>query len=344
MATVNRQWKVARHPQPGELINRDHFEWHESAIPGINNGEFLVHNEYLTPIPAQRGYLDANQSALLGEPIPAGEVMRGRGIGQVIESRHPNYQQGDVFVGSLGWQDFSVHKPAEQGFVFSTTKIEKPRQPLSLHMGILGQAGGTAYCGLTEGGGIKPGDNVLISAAAGGVGSCAGQIARLLGANTVVGITGSHDKSRWLVDTLGYTAAINHQTDRLDEKLAELFPDGIDLYLDGIGGEMLNTALNHLAMNARISVLGYLSTQYEETNPTLLTNHHQLLFKRASMQGCIYFDYWNRYQSIEKQLCEWFDSGELINTEYLTKGLENMPSALADLFTGGNQGIAVCSI
>jgi NADPH-dependent curcumin reductase CurA len=340
---LNRQWLIARHPQPGELISNDHFKWHEAVMPAPADGEFIVRNEYLTPIPAQRGYLDENQSALLGPPIPCGAVMRGRGIGTVTKSRHPDYQTGDAFVGSLGWQDYSVQRPVANDFVFSTRKIEQARDPLSLHMGVLGQAGGTAYFGLTEGGQITAGDNVLISAAAGGVGSCAGQIARLMGANTVVGITSTNEKCAWLTEELGYTAAINYKTNNLDDRLAELFPEGIDLFLDHIGGDILNTVLMHLAMHARIAFLGYLATQYTAAPATGPANYNQLLFKRARMQGCIYFDYWDRYQEAEDKLCTWYDAGKLLSTEYLTKGLENMPTALADLFTGANKGIAICS-
>lgn len=344
MTATNRQWLVARHPEPGELIAKDHFEWTESPVPQPGAGEFVVKTEYLAPIPAQRGYLDKSQSAFLGPPIPRGAVMRGRGIGIVTDSRHPDYQPGDVFVGSTGWQNYSVQQPDTKEFVFSTRKIDKPRDPLSLHMGILGQAGGTAYFGLLEGGQIRTGDNVLVSAAAGGVGSCAGQIARCMGAKTVVGITGSDEKCQWLTEELGYTAAINYKSEDLNERLGELFPAGIDLYLDNVGGEILNTALLHLAMHARISLLGYLSTQYSDKQNTGPSNYNQLLFKRARLQGCIYFDYWDRYQEAEDRLCAWHDAGKLINTEFLTSGLENMPGALADLFTGRNKGIAVCKV
>jgi NADPH-dependent curcumin reductase CurA len=341
---INRQWRVARYPNPGELIGAEHFNWTEAATPEPAAGEFLVRTEYLTPIPAQRGYLDASQAKFLGAPIEIGAVMRGRGIGEIVASKHPDYKPGDIFVGSLGWQDYSIQKPVGAEFVFSTTTIANPRDPLSLHMGILGQAGGTAYFGLTEAGQIKTGDNVLISAAAGGVGSAAGQIARILGAETVVGIAGTDEKCAWLRDELGYTAAINYQSDNLNEELAEYFPDGIDVYYDNVGGKILDGALAHLALNARVIVAGYLSTQYAPNATAGPANYNQLLFKRARMQGYVYFDHWDRYAEAETQLCEWFDAGLLKDTEYLTAGLENMPGALADLFTGGNRGIAICSV
>jgi NADPH-dependent curcumin reductase CurA len=343
-ATINHQWRVARYPAADELISADHFDWTEAAIQEPAAGEFLVRTICLTPIPAQRGYLDDRQSKFLGERIPLGAVMRGRGLGEIVASKHPDYQPGEIFVGSLGWQEYSLQHPSDNGFVFSTCKIRQPRKPLSLHMGILGQAGGTAYFGLTEGGQIKAGDKVLISAAAGGVGSAAGQIARILGADSVIGITGSDAKCDWLCNELGYTAAINYTTADLDAELARLFPDGIDLFLDSVGGNILNTALNHLAMHARIAIGGYISTQYAAAQSAGPANYYQLLIKRARMQGFVYFDYWDRYAETETLLCDWYDQGLLKNTEHLTMGLENMPTALANLFTGENMGISLCQV
>ena len=270
--------------------------------------------------------------------------MRGRGIGEVVTSKHPDYAPGEIFVGSLGWQDYSIQQSVGKEFVFSTRKIDRPRQPLSLHMGILGQAGGTAYFGLLEGGQLKAGDNVLISAAAGGVGSAAGQIARLKGAQSVVGIAGTDEKCTWLCDELGYTAAINYKKDDLDKKLADHFPNGIDLYLDSVGGEILNSALAHIAMYGRVAIGGYIATQYNPAAHTGPANYNNLLFKRARMQGFIYFDYWDRYDEAEQVLSGWFDSGDLKDTAYTYDGLEQMPVALAGLFTGKNRGISLCEV
>jgi NADPH-dependent curcumin reductase CurA len=344
MTETNRQWRVARYPEPDELLSDAHFDWVAEAVPDPSAGEFLVKTAYLAPIPAQRGYLDENQAAFLGGRLPLGSIMRGRGIGEIVASKHPDYSPGEIFVGSLGWQDFSVQRPVGKEFVFSTRKISEPRTPLSLHMGILGQAGGTGYFGLLEGGQLKAGDNVLISAAAGGVGSVAGQIARIKGAHKVVGLTGTDEKCAWLCNELGYTAAINYTSANLDEQLSEHFPEGIDLFLDGVGGDILNTALGHLAMHARVAIGGYISTQYSSDTSNGPGNYYNLLFKRARMQGFVYFDYWDRYAEAEQTLCKWYDEGRLVNTEYLTEGLENMPAALGDLFTGKNQGIAICKV
>ena len=270
--------------------------------------------------------------------------MRGRGIGEIVSSNHPDYKTGDIFVGSLGWQDYSVQTPEQGEFIFSTRVIDKPIKPLSLHLGILGQAGGTAYFGMQEAAEIKANDNVLISAAAGGVGSVAGQIARIKGADKVVGLASTDAKCRWLIKSLGYTAAINYRQQDVAEQLATLFPNGIDVYFDNVGGEILDMALQHLAMHARVALSGFIATQYSSDLPTGPAHYTQLLFKRARMQGFIYFDYWDRYSEAEAQLVDWYRQGLLVNCETVDDGLERMPDALASLFTGGNQGIKICRV
>ena len=340
----NRQWRVKRYPTAAEVISTEHFSWAEMVIPEPAEGEFLVRTRYLAPGPAQRGYLVNDGGEFYGKPLPLGDVMRGRGIGEIIASRHPDYSPGEIFVGSLGWQDYSLQKPVGKEFIFSTRKIPQPRDPLSLHMGILGQAGGTGYFGMLEGGQVKAGDNVLISAAAGGVGSSAGQVARLMGAATVVGIAGSDEKCAWLCDTVGFTAALNYKTENLQERIAQLFPAGIDVYLDNVGGDTLDIALANLAMHARVAISGFISTQYAAHRPAGPANYTNLLFKRARMQGFVYFDYWDRYAEAEQQLSQWYDAGQLVNTEHLSDGLELMPTALRQLFTGENRGIAICKV
>ena len=341
---VNRQWLVARYPEPGEVIGAEHFDLASTAVPEPAEGEFLVRTVCLATGPAQRGYLDNRVGGFYGEPLPLGAVMRGRGIGEIVSSRHPDYHPGQIFVGSLGWQDYSVQAPKGKEFVFSTRIIDEPVRPLSLHLGILGQAGGTAYFGITEAGEVGPGDNVLISAAAGGIGSVAGQLANIMGAQSVIGIAGSDDKCRWLCDELGFTAAINYKREDLHKRLTELFPDGIDVFFDNVGGATLNTALLHLAMHARVAISGFIATQYGDNTDTGPTNYPQLVFRRARMQGFVYFDYWDRYAEAERKLKDWYDAGELVSTESVDDGLENMPAALATLFTGTNRGIKLCRV
>lgn len=340
---VNRQWRVARYPRPEELIGTDHFDWTSEPIPEPEDGQFLVRTICLAPIPAQRGYLEKSHAPFF-ENLAIGDVMRGRGIGQIVASKHPDYPEGRIFVGSLGWQDYSIQHPRGAEFVFSTKMIEKPRRPLSRELGILGQAGATAYFGLLETGRLKAGDNVLISGAAGGVGSAVGQIARIKGANRVVGIAGTDKKCRWLVDELGYDSAINYKTEDVGARIGELFPDGIDLFFDNVGGDILNDALDNLAMHARIVICGFIATDYSPGPHHGPINYRKLVFKRARMEGFVVFDYWDRYDEAERDLLQWHREGLLRNTEDIDEGLENMPAALASLFTGGNTGVKILRV
>jgi len=340
--TVNRQWLVKRYPAQDEPLSNGLFDWTESEIPVPASGEFVVQTLYLAPGPAMRGYLEPGHSHFFS-PVPVGEVMRGRGIGRIVASEHPDYAIGELFLGSLGWQDYSKQIPRGKEFVFSTKKITKPTDPVSLELGILGQSGVTAYFGLTEAGNIQTGDKVLISAAAGGVGSAAGQIARIKGAYKVVGLAGSDAKCRWLVEELGFDAAVNYKLDDFDAQLAKTFPDGIDLFFDSVGGEVLNTVLPHIAQNARVALCGFIATDYDDTDKGPI-NYRHLLYKRASMQGFIVFDYWERFGEAETLLREWHAEGKLKLCEDVTEGLENMPQAVQDLFSGNNFGVKICKV
>ena len=340
---LNRQWRVAGYPAPEEIPGAAQFQWCEEPAPEPGPDEFLVKTICLAPGPAQRGYLLPGSSRLF-PPVELGQVMRGRGVGRIVRSRHPDYAEDEIFVGSLGWQDYSVQRPRGAEFVFSTSRIDQPAEPLSLELGMLGQAGATAYFGLTEAAAIQPGDAVLVSAAAGGVGSMAGQLARLMGARQVVGLAGGPEKCAWLVDELGYHAAIDYRRDDLDEQLEEAFPDGIDVFFDNVGGEILNTALNHLALRARVAICGFIATNYLEDPKCGPINYRRLVEKRARMQGFIVFDFWEQFPAAREKLLAWYKAGKLRHCQDEEQGLENMPHCLASLFTGANRGIKLCRV
>ena len=342
-APINRQWRVASYPAPGELVGRHHFNWSEASCPEPGDGEFLVRTICLAPGPAQRGYLKEPDGGFL-QSIPVGEVMRGRGVGQIISSRHPDYAVGEIFVGSLGWQDYSLQQPRGAEFIFSTKKLTAPLRPLSSALSFLGQAGATAWFGLHEAGNLQPGDQVLVSAAAGGVGSMAVQIAKLSGASKIVGIAGGEEKCRWLRDELGADAAIDYRNDDIDACLAEHFPDGIDVFFDNVGGEILNTALDHLALRARVALCGFISTDYAVDPLHGPINYRRLIDRRARMQGFVVFDYWERWSEAKTALLDWYREGALVACEDIDDGLDKMPDSLASLFTGGNRGIKICRV
>lgn len=340
---INRQWRVARFPESEEIIGQEHFEWVSEPVPEPEEGQFLVRTICLAPVPAQRGYLEKSHNSFL-ENLEIGDVMRGRGVGQIVASKHPDYQTGSIFVGSLGWQDYSIQHPRGAEFVFSTKQVKNPLSPLSTELSILGQAGATAYFGLLEVGAMKAGEHVLISAAAGGVGSAAGQIARIKGAAKVVGLAGSDKKCRWLIDELGYDDVINYKTENVGERIAELFPNGIDVFFDNVGGDILNEALANLAMHARVVICGFIATDYAPGPHQGPINYQCIVYKRARIEGFVVFDYWDRYDEAETDLLNWHREGLLKNAEDEDEGLENMPAALASLFTGGNTGVKILRV
>jgi NADPH-dependent curcumin reductase CurA len=331
---------------PGELVGAQHFDWTGTAIPEPGDGEILVRTLCLSAGPAQRGYLTVGGKGKSGflPGVSLGDVMRGRGIGVVERSRHPDFTAGDIFVGMLGWQDYSIQRPRADDFVFSGKKVLDPAQPLTTELGIVGNAGVTAWFGLLDVARLRAGETVLISAAAGGVGSVAGQIARIRGATRVVGIAGTADKCRWLTDVLGFDAAINYRSDDVNARLGELFPRGVDIFFDNVGGQILDQGLMHLALGARVVICGWISTDYSAAQLSGPANYRQLLYKRASMQGFVVFDYWSRYPEAERDLKAWYRGGRLQNCEQVLDGLEQMPLALQNLFTGANRGIMNCRV
>jgi hypothetical protein len=340
----NHLWRVARIPTPEEVIGGAHFRWCEEPVPEPGEGEFLVRTVCLAPGPAQRGYLTRGTFSGTSDRLRVGDVMRGRGVGEVIRSHHPEYREGDIIVGSLGWQEYSVQHPRGADFIFSTRRLLDPVRPLSTALGILGQAGATAYFGLLEVGAMKSGDAVLVSAAAGGVGSVAGQIARIRGARFTAGLCGSDEKCQWLTGELGYDAAINYRRENVAARLAELFPDGIDVFFDNVGGEILDTGLARLARGARVVICGFISTDHAAGTHHGPYNYRHLLYQRATMKGFVVFDYWERWPEAEANLAAWHRQGVLKNSEEVVERLEQMPDALASLFTGANRGIRICRV
>ena len=341
---VNRQWRVARLVEPGELLGPGHFAWQEAPPPVPADGEVLMRTLCLSTSPAQRGYISINRSRQLLPDLAVGEVMRGRGIGVVVESRHPDFRPGELYDASLGWQDYSIQRPREPQSIFSIRRVDDPVRPLTTELGLLGNAGMTAFFGLLEVGQFRPGESVLVSAAAGGVGSVVGQLARIRGAAQVVGLAGSDDKCRWLVEELGFSAAINYKREDLGARLRELHPRGFDVYFDNVGGAILDTCLLHLAMRARVVVCGWISVDYAGGQAVGPVNYRQLLYKRARIEGFVVFDYWSRYPEARRQLKQWYRAGELRDCGHVLEGLEQMPMALQGLFTGANRGVTGCRV
>ena len=242
---------------------------------------------------------------------------------------------------SLGWQDYALMTPTAQTLsILNISKVEHPVRPLSLHIGLLGGAGATAYFGLLDVGAAKAGDTVVVSAAAGGVGALTGQIAKLSGCR-VIGICGSDAKCDWIIRTLNFDAAINYKTQNVDDRLTELCPDGMNVFFDNVGGAILDTALNHLAHRARVVICGYISTDYATGPQVGPANYKNLLRNRARMEGFYIFDYVPRWREAEEKLRSWYLAGKINSCDDVDEGLENMPETLASLFKGTNKGVKI---
>ena len=342
MTEKNRQWLLKTQIEKGVLVAPEHFDFVETDIPEPKDGEFLTRTIVLGTSPAQRGYMSPGVSMF--DKVQLGGVMRGRGVAVVEASRHEGFSPGDILVCSTGWQDYSIQRGPRPGEHITSLQPVSPHvRPLPLALGTLGSAGITAYFGLLDTARLAPGDTVVVSAAAGGVGSIAGQIARIKGCK-VIGIAGSDDKCQWITNTLGMTAAINYKTEDVGQRLDELCPDGIDVFFDNVGGDILERCLERLSLGARVAICGYISTDYASGPETGPANYRYLVRRRASMAGFFVFDFVERFAEAEAEMSVWHKSGLLIPTEDVDDGFEHMPLSLASLFTGANKGIKLCRV
>lgn len=346
-SNTNRQWRLKHFVGSDEIVGPQHFELVDSPMPEPAEGQILVRTLLLGTSPAQRMYISEERQ--FHTPVEIGEVMRGRGVGQVIASRQPDYAVGDIVQGALGWQDYVVLDAAAAEDAEHNTgavrKVRDPVRPLTTVLGLFGQLAFSAYVGIIEVGRVRPGDTVVISAAAGGVGTIACQLARIQGAGRVVGIAGGRAKCEWLLAQGLCDTAIDYRTGSLLESLEEACPDGIDVYLDSVGGEMLDTALQCLAVNSRVVLCGMISTEYQRPRPPGPTHYFNLLYRRSRMEGFFVFDYVERWPEFEQALRQWYREGRLRVFDDVAEGLEHAPEALGSLFSGGNMGgriIRVC--
>lgn len=324
---VNRQWLLAS--RPSGMIGTQHFTLREQPVPEPGVGEIVVRTRLLSLDPANRAWMSPVPT--YKAPVAPGDVMHGFALGEVVASKVTDIAVGDLVDGMLGWQDYAVMKPAD------VTRRDSRYRPEAL-MGVLGITGLTAYYGLREVGRPKPGETVLVSAAAGAVGSIAAQIAKIEGCR-VVGTAGGPEKCAWLTDTLGLDAAIDYKSADLRRALKEACPRGIDVYFDNTGGAVLQAALYQMSMGGRIVCCGNLS-QYnaEKPEPGPIGVPGLLVVKRLRMEGFIVMDYFATRPQAEATLAGWIEEGRLKAAEDIVDGLEKAPEALAELFAGRNRG------
>jgi NADPH-dependent curcumin reductase len=334
VSLVNLQCRMAA--RPVGLPKRSDWDLVEEPVAEPDDGEFSVQLDYLSVDPAMRAWMNAGRSYM--PPVEVGEVMRAAGIGHVIESRRPDYAVGEDVYGLFGVQRYAVSDGT------GVTRVDTSVAPAPVHLGALGISGLTAYFGLLDVGRPEPGQTVVVSGAAGSVGSIVGQMARIKGCRSV-GIAGGRDKCTWLVEELGFDAAIDYKGDDVRARLREHAPDGIDVFFDNVGGKILEEALRRLARGARVVLSGAISQYNAQVPPTGPSNYMQLLVARASMTGFVTFDYEDRYPEGISQLAEWLKSGELRAREDIVHGdIDQFPDVLLRLFEGGNTGKLILAL
>jgi NADPH-dependent curcumin reductase len=324
---VNRQWLLARRPR-GMISDQD-FEWVERRAPEPAGGEVLIRNLFLSCDPTQRGWL-ARDTYL--PAVAIGEVVRSIAAGEVIESKHPDFEGGQLVQGLFGWQDFIATAPGTP----SAPSPVVPNVSIEAALSVFGLNGLTAYFGMLDIGRPEPGQTVVVSAAAGATGSAAGQIAKIKGCR-VIGIAGGADKCRYLVE-LGFDAAIDYKHEDVAARLKETCPKGIDIYFDNVGGAILEAALARLARRGRVVLCGAIGQYNDEAPAPGPRNLSQLIIQRGRMEGFLASDYLRRAAEAIPDLYAWVTDGKLKYQVDVIDGLENAPAALARLFKGENRG------
>ncbi len=326
---ANENTQVCLAARPAGLPKDSDWEIHHEPIPRAEQDQFVAEVRYVSLDPAMRGWMNDTRSYI--EPVKIGDVMRAGGIAQIRESNLSGFDVGDNVYFMTGVQQFCVSDG------HGVQKVDPRIAPLPTYLGVLGMTGLTAYFGLLEVTGIEAGETVVVSGAAGAVGSVAGQIARIHECR-VVGIAGGRQKCDYLVDELGFDAAIDYKGEDLGKALREHCPKGIDVFFDNVGGETLNTVLPMLRMHGRVAICGAIS-QYNNTEPVSgPSNYLSLLVSRARMEGFIVFDFADRYPEAMAAMGAWLAAGKLKSKEQIEDGIENFPAVLLKLFDGGNFG------
>ena len=333
-ATYRRILLAAR---PRGLVDATTLTVDDTApVPEPAEGQALVAVRHLSIDPTIRTWMDDAPGYL--PPIALGEVVRSGGLGEVVASRTDALAVGDTVFGMLGWQEYAVVDGGDPSL-----SVVPPGLDPAVVLGVLGVTGMTAYFGIRDIGRVAPGDTVVVSGAAGATGSVAGQLARIAGADTVVGIAGGPEKCAWLVDELGFDHAVDYRAEDVRARLGATCPRGIDVYFDNVGGVILDATLTHLARNARVVLCGAIS-QYNEDRPVGPANYLQLIVTRSRMEGFLILDYLDRFPEAQLEMAGWVLEGRIHHREHVVDGLEHAGEALNLLFSGGNTGKVVVTV
>jgi len=325
---TNRQWILASRPT-GEPTHDD-FEMVEGDVPEPGPQEVLVRTQYMSVDPYMRGRMrDADSYT---DPWAVGETMRARCVGEVVDSNHADFAAGDTVTGTLDWAEYA----AVDGDALDA--VDTGDAPVSTALHVLGMPGRTAYVGTVDVGEVEPGDTVVVSGAAGAVGSVAGQVASIAGAR-VVGIAGSDRKVDWVTDDLGFDAGINYNTDDLSADVAEACPRGVDLYFENVGGQVSDAVLDHLAEFSRVAVCGKIALYNAQPADEVMEGRRRLYQRtKTRVEGFIVSDHEHRFEHVTDRLRRWVEAGEIRYRETVADGIEDAPEAFLGLFEGENVG------
>ncbi|WP_411895113.1 NADP-dependent oxidoreductase [Winogradskyella sp. A2] len=328
---INKRVLLAKRPKG--LPDESTWKLEELPVPELKVGEALIQTEYISLDPAMRGWIRDAKSYL--PPVPLGEPMRAAIVGKVIKSKNPNMKVGEYYTGLSSAQQYVV---TDGNGLF---KIDPNMAPLTTYLSVMGMPGITAYFGLLRIGKPKAGETVLVSGAAGAVGSVVGQIAKIKGCH-VIGIAGGKEKCDYIINQLGFDGAIDYKNEDILARLEELCPKGIDVYYDNVGGEILDHALTRLNRNARIVICGAIS-QYNK-KPKGPDNYYMILAARAKMEGFVVIDYFSESATARRDMGQWMMEGKLRSKEYVVEGIENFHEAFLRLFSGKKLGKLVLKV
>jgi NADPH-dependent curcumin reductase CurA len=329
MSESNRRFILRN--RPVGRIDADTFELVEDVIPEIGDGEALVRTQWISLDPTNRGWIRDEPTYL--PPVAIGEVMRALGLGQVVTSKHDAYREGQLVQGLLGWQEWAVASASAPLLPVAEIPGVSSRE----YLGVLGMTGLTAWVGIRDIGRPQRGETVVVSAAAGAVGSVAGQIARIEGAR-VVGIAGGPEKCRVLTEQLGFDAAVDYRAADWREQLAAATPNGIDVDFENVGGEIMDAVFARLNLRARVALCGLISGYNDSERPAGPRNFSHLLVQRVRLQGFIVLDHFDRMSEAVAELSAWMREGKLEALETVVEGFEQLPGAINMLFDGKNIG------